>query len=435
MIERFELIPFFHSYDATSGRLTLRWASHIPEEIFYFSDSIRILDITGGTVSELPKSFSSLVHLFAVFLGENNFTVFPEILSQCLSLRIISFKNWLLEYIPEDSFPAGLEWLVLTNNPGIQEIPKSIGRLRWLKKLALAWTGLSQLPESLQDCKELEFLRISACCFSDFPRWLYDFPRMAWLATAWNPCSQVLDHIKKIPSIWMEDIEMLEVINESNISIVSRWRMCSTAKEMVIKKFKSQITSDGHARDDINASIAIGQHPNLISVLAIVESWGISWDISLVSELIPEKYHKLGYPPSLESCTRDTYLNKPNFSLQYVCNILIDISSACEYIHARWISHGDLYAHNILVDTYGHAILTDFWAATFYDRELHPEYEFFDVRAFGYLMEELLSFGDWEYESNSSIRRLQKIKDDCLAQSIFTRPNFKEIYWLILKIY
>lgn len=229
----------------------------------------------------------------------------------------------------------------------------------------------------------------------------------------------------------MQDIEMLEVINESNISIVSRWRICSTTKDIVIKKFKSQITSDGYARDDISASIAIGQHPNLISVLAIVESWEINSDISLVSELIPERYDKLGYPPSLESCTRDTYPNKPNFSLQYVLNILLDISTACEYIHARWISHGDLYAHNILVDTDGHAILTDFWAATFYDRELHPEYELYDVRAFGYLMEELLYFMDSNNNDNPRIRVLQKITKVCLDDNRSFRPSFRGIYWLI----
>lgn len=427
MIEKFESIPFFHSYDPGSHRLTLRWASHIPKEVFQFVDDIRILDITGGTVTELPSIFSSLVHLFAVFLGENNFTVFPEIFSHCPSLKIISFKNWLLQDIPEDSFPSCLEWLVLTNNSDVREIPESIGNLKKLKKLALAWTGISRLPESLQNCVELEFLRISACQFVEIPQWVYEFPHMAWFASDWNPASHKTDIMANVLSIPEHDIEILETLNESNISVVSRWYMRSTDRQVVIKKFKSQITSDGYAVDDITASIAIGQHPNLISVLAIVDSWEINWCTSLVSELIPQKYGKLWLPPSLESCTRDIYPHITWFSLHYILNILADIASACEHIHARWISHGDLYAHNILVDHDGHAILTDFWAATFYDRELHPEYELYDVRAFGYLMEELLSFGDWEYESNSSMRMLQKIKDDCLSEDIFKRPRFANI--------
>jgi hypothetical protein len=76
--------------------------------------------------------------------------------------------------------------------------------------------------------------------------------------------------MENIPSIPQEDIEILGKINESNISIVSHGRIYSTSREVVIKKFKSKITSDGYARDDITTSTAIGQHKNLISTLAIM---------------------------------------------------------------------------------------------------------------------------------------------------------------------
>ncbi len=42
-----ESLPFFHAYDPSIQRLTLRGAVYIPDEIFQFADKIKILDITG----------------------------------------------------------------------------------------------------------------------------------------------------------------------------------------------------------------------------------------------------------------------------------------------------------------------------------------------------------------------------------------------------
>lgn len=60
-------------------------------------------------------------------------------------------------------------------------------------------------------------------------------------------------------------------------------------------------------------------------------------------------------PPSLESCTRDIYPLGQSFSLVVLCI-------------ARGILHGDLYAHNILWNEQGDALLGDFGAASFMPR-------------------------------------------------------------------
>jgi hypothetical protein len=72
--------------------------------------------------------------------------------------------------------------------------------------------------------------------------------------------------------------------------------------------------------------------------------------------------------------------------------------------------------------------LTDFGAATFYDRDKYPEYEYYDVRAFGYLMEELLSSMDCNYGYNPKVIALQEIKNACLMDNVSSRPRFREIY-------
>ncbi len=404
-------IPFFHSFDPLVGRLILRWATYIPDEVFQFAKEIKILDITGGSVSELPPDFLSLDNLFTVFFWENNFREFPQILSQCKNLKIISFKNGILENITEDAFPESLEWLVLTNNPHLQKIPHSIGKLRSLRKLALTGTRISTLPESLKECIHLEFLRLSACQFTtDFPEWIQDFPKLAWFAGAGNPNSIISTEVSSTYEFDLSDIVIDEKINESQSSVVSLAHLRSTSQSIVVKVFKDLITSDGFPMDDIRASFALGQHPNIVHMLGKVR-WGDT--PTLVSVPIPETYTKLWLPPTLESCTRATYPPDATFSIDFIIRVLRDIASAGAHIHARGISHGDLYAHNILVDPSGNAILCDFWAATFYDSRLHPEYEMYDVRAFGYLTEELLDRVDKIYQSDNRIVRLRGIHERC----------------------
>ena len=70
----------------------------------------------------------------------------------------------------------------------------------------------------------------------------------------------------------------------------------------------------------------------------------------LVSLYIPDIYERLASPPSLESCTRDIFPSGKTFTIDYIVQVLSGVLSACAYIHTRGISHGDLYAHNILVD-------------------------------------------------------------------------------------
>ncbi len=424
-------IPFFSSYDSHTGRLTLRGATHIPSEIFQLSEAIRILDISGWTVSSLPEDFSSLDLLSAVFLWDNDFSEFPRVLSECTWLKLISFKNGKLTHISEDVFPPSLEWLVLTNNPDITRIPDSIGELGNLRKLALTGTGISHLPESLKECKNLEFLRIAACQFTyDFPSWIQDFPKLAWFAGAGNPISTIPSISNTFPEFDESDIEIGECINESQSSIVSHAYLRSMGKSVVVKVFKDTLTSDGFPIDDMRASFALGQHPNIVHVLGIVNSRN---SLILLSEPIPETYTKLWLPPSLESCTRDTYSLEVTFSLHFIMTVLQDISSACEHIHSLWTSHGDLYAHNILVDLSGHAILCDFWAATFYDRVLHPEYEHYDLRALGHLIGELLERVEETDISDGRVEILSKIRIICLSEEQILGYTFSEVVSLLKK--
>lgn len=51
----------------------------------------------------------------------------------------------------------------------------------------LAGNQLTKLPEELQQCHELELVRLSLNQLSDIPRWLLEMPRLSWLAYSGNP--------------------------------------------------------------------------------------------------------------------------------------------------------------------------------------------------------------------------------------------------------
>src|SRR6478736_5443149 len=113
------------------------------------------------------------------------------------------------------------------------------------------------------------------------------------------------------------------------------------------------------------ATLAAGNHPNLVGVLGKLENHP-EGKPGLVFCLIPPEFKNLGQPPSFETCTRDTFPNGTVFSLKTIKIIATGIASAAAQLHARGILHGDLYAHNILVDPEGKPLFGDFGAATRY---------------------------------------------------------------------
>ena len=73
------------------------------------------------------------------------------------------------------------------------------------------------------------------------------------------------------------------------------------------------------------------------------------------------------------------------------------MTSLLSHLHGRGICHGDFYAHNLLVDDHGHAILGDFGAAGFLeDLPVRQAMRMIDCenRALAILREELIGLGD-----------------------------------------
>ena len=185
----------------------------------------------------------------------------------------------------------------------------------------------------------------------------------------------------------------------------------------------------------MNTFIAAGVHEGLVPLTGRIAAHPDGKN-GLVMELVPERFYNLGMPPSLESCTRDVFKNDASMSLRQVLKIAGTIASVAEQLHARGIMHGDLYAHNTLVDDEGNTLFGDFGAASFYDKsdsKVAAALERLEVRAFGYLLDDLFALCT-DTDENATIIKLKTLRDACVATSVLSRPDFPYLNDELMKL-
>lgn len=419
------------------GAKTIRLSCHLksfPTELFELADTLEILDLSNNQLSHLPNNFGDFKKLKIAFFSENNFTEFPEVLSQCPNLTMIGFKSNQINTISERAFPEHLQWLILTNNQ-INHLPKSIGKYSRLQKVALAGNQLKELPNEMANCKNLELLRISANQLSQFPEWLFSLPRLSWLAFSGNPFCEKIKLNEELPLISWQQLEIKETLGEGASGIISKatWIDSQNNKDIAIKVFKGEVTSDGFPEDEMNACIAAGNHKNLVTVIGKLKNHP-QQKMGLLLELIPSHYKNLGGPPSFDTCTRDTFKPEIHFSSEAILKISQSIANAAMHLHSKGIMHGDLYAHNTLIDDSANTIFGDFGAATYYGENNKNAnlFEKLDVRAFGCLIEDLLKLVSEDKKREALFLCLQGLKNACLKENIADRPSFDDILKMLL---
>ena len=412
--------------------------SEFPREVFELADSLELLVLSNNCLSKLPDGFGQLRKLKVVFFNNNEFEAFPAVLTECPELSMISFKGNQIRRVDVGTLSPAVRWLILTDNQ-LQALPADVGRLSKLQKLMLAGNQLQALPEEMAACQNLELIRLSANRLKEIPSWLFSLPRLSWLAYAGNPCcdsengiAQTTASEKPLPTIHKDELPLGDILGQGASGIIykSLWmKPGSEAKpepqEVAVKLFKGEVTSDGLPQDEMRACIAAGDHPNLVNVLARL---GDREQAGLVFLLISLNYRNLGEPPSLDTCTRDIYDARVSFTLPVVLRILSGIAAAIAHLHSRGIMHGDLYAHNILVNEAGESILGDFGAASLYDSAdvaLGEALQRLESRAFGCLIEDLLD--RCSTQEGKPYKRLRQLQHLCMRPMPAGRPLFSAI--------
>ncbi len=412
--------------------------TEFPIEIFELADSLEILNLSDNNLRSLPADLGRLHQLKIIFLSNNDFEEVPEVLADCPNLSMVGFKSNKIRVLAENILPVGVRWLILTNNK-LERLPKSIGQLQSLQKLMLAGNQLRSLPDEMAACQNLELIRLAANRLESLPTWLFTLPRLSWLAYAGNP-GCITNLSPTVPTIPWADLTLADTLGEGASGIISQglWESPTQPPTAVaIKIFKGAMTSDGAPADEMNACLAAGGHPHLVGALGKIGDRPDDRS-GLILSLIPPDYRNLGNPPSLDSCTRDTYAAGTSFPVATILRIAIGIASAAAHLHAQGIMHGDLYAHNILVNENGHSLLGDFGAASSYNLNdaAGAVLERLEVRAFGCLLEDLLDRSDVPNSKAEklALTQLNQLKQDCLHPIPAARPLFIEIDRILAEI-
>ena len=410
-------------------RLTLRAGlRELPEEVFTLADTLEVLDLSGNELDALPADLARLHRLRVIFCANNRFTRLPEVLGRCEALEMVGFKANQIDTVPAAALPPQLRWLILTDNR-IATLPDELGRRPRLQKVALAGNRLRALPASLAACERLELLRISANQLDGLPDWLLALPRLTWLAHGGNPFSlaleaDALEHAP-MPRVPWHELDVQALLGEGASGHIYRAKRAD-GEAVALKVFKGEVTSDGLPLTELAACLQAGSHPQLIPAIGRLGGHPVGAD-GLLMPLVGPEFRTLAGPPSLASCTRDVYDPALRLAPGAVLTLAAGVADALAHLHARGLSHGDLYAHNILHDDYGQARLGDFGAASFLGSV--PPHQAaglraMDVRAFGCLLEELAGCCD---APAPAFAQMSALAQACLDTEGDRRPSAAEL--------
>lgn len=367
--------------------------TEFPLDILTLADTLEVLDLSNNKLRYLPNELAQLKKLKILFASNNQFEVLPEVLGQCENLEMVGFKANIIKHVPENALPIKLRWLILTDNL-IEALPNSLGERPRMQKLALAGNKLTALPENMSQLHNLELLRISANNLTQCPNQLLDLPKLAWFAFAGNPFSAADLHIENVPHVSSSSYTLHEVLGQGASGVISKatWtEQVDFPQEVAVKVFKGQVTSDGYPKDELQVCLKVGQHINLVKPLAQVTEPDC---LALVMALIPPHYRNLGLPPSLKSCTRDTFPEGFTLPAELIAKIIKQMQGVFEHLHQNQVCHGDLYAHNTLVDDEGNIIFGDFGAASMYHMLSEPQQnkiKHIEARALRYFEDDIRS--------------------------------------------
>lgn len=382
-----------------------------PEAIFDLADSLEILDLSNNALSELPADLPKLAKLKILFCSNNQFTELPHVLGACPSLEMIGFKHNNIRTVSEASLPKQTRWLILTDNE-IEALPESFGDLTRMQKLALAGNKLTKIPDSIARCQNLELVRLAANQLSEFPDVLLSLPRLAWLAFSGNPFCAERDKHEEFKTVASTDLVLHEVLGQGASGVISKatWHnnLHDFDDEIAVKVFKGEVTSDGYPEDELDACLSVGAHENLVTPLAKIAEADCS---ALLMSLIPSDYYNLGQPPSFVTCSRDTFTKGQSFSIEQIRYMVEQMESVVAHFDSKEICHGDLYAHNVLVNAQAHILFGDFGAASKYahlSAEQKAGIRAIEHRSLRYFVEDMLSICVEEDRNSDDFRSLKE---------------------------
>ncbi|MCJ1281327.1 hypothetical protein MMC26_000646 [Xylographa opegraphella] len=173
---------------------------------------------------------------------------------------------------------------------------------------------------------------------SDIPIELLPFP-----APEWGPCRHV------------DNFEKLNHIEEGSYGWVSRAREIATREVVALKKLKMENSNDGFPVTGLREiqTLMESRHENIVNLREVVMGDSMT-DVFLVMDFLE---HDL---KTLQEDMAEPFLPSE------IKTLLLQLTSAVEYLHSNWIMHRDLKTSNILMNNRGQMKIADFGMARYY---------------------------------------------------------------------
>jgi hypothetical protein len=157
-----------------TGIVSLRDSSlqKVPAAVWSIGLSVRVLDLGGNSLLELPLEVGSLTNLQSLQINGNGLkdgTISWQGLSSLSQLMMLTVDNNLLTVLPpEIGKLSALKSLNISNNK-LTCLPEELGNLLQLEKLDLSHNCLSALPSNLGRCIQLVEINLSANQLTTIP--------------------------------------------------------------------------------------------------------------------------------------------------------------------------------------------------------------------------------------------------------------------------
>ncbi|KAL8717349.1 MAG: hypothetical protein Q9225_005396 [Loekoesia sp. 1 TL-2023] len=162
-------------------------------------------------------------------------------------------------------------------------------------------------------------------------------------ASEWGPCRHV------------DNFEKLNHIEEGSYGWVSRAKEIATGEIVALKKLKMDNANDGFPVTGLREiqTLMASKHTNIVALREVVMGDKLD-DVFLVMDFLE---HDL---KTLQEDMMEPFLPSE------IKTLLLQLTSAVEYLHSNWILHRDLKTSNILMNNRGQIKIADFGMARYY---------------------------------------------------------------------
>ncbi|KAL8824125.1 MAG: hypothetical protein Q9170_008247, partial [Blastenia crenularia] len=159
----------------------------------------------------------------------------------------------------------------------------------------------------------------------------------------WGPCRHV------------DNFEKLNHIEEGSYGWVSRAKEVATGEIVALKKLKMDNANDGFPVTGLREiqTLMASKHTNIVALREVVMGDKLD-DVFLVMDFLE---HDL---KTLQEDMMEPFLPSE------IKTLLLQLTSAVEYLHSNWILHRDLKTSNILMNNRGQIKIADFGMARYY---------------------------------------------------------------------